>query len=74
VTGLLRDAAIGQFFPAAAGGDNSSSGFRAKSLLNPWDFILMIEGAVVFAGQQWPRAKLRKGKDLQSEKQRCECV
>ena len=50
VEGLLSGAAIGQFFPAAAGGDNSSSGFRAESLVNPWDVILMIEGAVVFAG------------------------
>lgn len=61
VAGLLRGAAIGQFFPAAAGGDNSSSGFRAESLLNPWDFILMIEGAVVFAGAVLKRLESADG-------------
>jgi CRISPR-associated protein Csx17 len=46
----LRKGAIGQFAPAAAGGANSESGFISDSLLNPWDFLLMIEGAVLFAG------------------------
>jgi CRISPR-associated protein Csx17 len=40
---------IGQFFPGAAGGANATSGFDAPSTVNPWDFILMIEGAVLFA-------------------------
>jgi CRISPR-associated protein Csx17 len=44
----LADNAIGQFFPDAAGGANSSSGFDAKSLVNPWDFVLMLEGALLF--------------------------
>lgn len=48
VTGLA-DNAIGQFGPAAAGGANASSGFSAKALVNPWDFILMLEGAIAFA-------------------------
>ena len=61
VAGLLGGAAIGQFFPAAAGGDNSGSGFRAESLLNPWDFILMIEGAVVFAGAALKRLESAEG-------------
>lgn len=42
-------APIGQFFPAAAGGANATSGFNADSTANPWDFIFMIEGALVFA-------------------------
>ncbi len=42
-------APIGQFFPAAAGGANATSGFNADSSANPWDFIFMIEGALVFA-------------------------
>ncbi len=61
VAGLLGGAAIGQFFPGAAGGDNSGSGFRAESLLNPWDFILMIEGAVVFAGAALKRLESADG-------------
>lgn len=45
----LGDNAIGQFFPHAAGGANGTSGFDAKSLVNPWDYILMLEGALLFA-------------------------
>lgn len=47
--GLVTKAPIGQFFPGAAGGANSTSGFDAPSAVNPWDFILMIEGSLVFA-------------------------
>jgi len=47
---LLADVAIGQFSLAAAGGPNATAGFSADSLVNPWDFILMIEGAIAFAG------------------------
>jgi CRISPR-associated protein Csx17 len=46
---LMRDAAIGQFFPLAVGGANASVGFESDSLVNPWDFILMIEGTLLFA-------------------------
>ncbi len=42
-------APIGQFFPAAAGGANATSGFNSDSAANPWDFTFMIEGALVFA-------------------------
>jgi len=48
ISGLL-DKAIGQFSPGSAGGDNSTVGFKGGSLTNPWDFILMLEGAVWFA-------------------------
>lgn len=47
--GLMGGAAIGQFLPGAAGGANSSSGFDGDSLVNPWDFLLMLEGAVAFS-------------------------
>ncbi len=47
--GATIDASIGQFFPGAAGGVNSSSAFSAPSAVNPWDFILMVEGATLFA-------------------------
>jgi CRISPR-associated protein Csx17 len=46
--GLSNGAAIGQFFPGGAGGANSSSGFSGDSLVNPWDFILMLEGSICF--------------------------
>lgn len=45
----LASSAIGQFAPGNAGGPNASTGFDAASLINPWDFILMLEGAVLFA-------------------------
>ena len=46
--GLSSDTAIGQFMPGGAGGANQTSGFGADSLINPWDFVLMLEGALVF--------------------------
>jgi CRISPR-associated protein Csx17 len=45
--GLQQDKAIGQFLPGGAGGANSTAGFDGKSLLNPWDFVLALEGALV---------------------------
>lgn len=45
----LAKAPVGQFFPGTAGGANATSGFEAASAVNPWDFILMIEGALLFA-------------------------
>jgi CRISPR-associated protein Csx17 len=47
--GLTTKAPVGQFFPSAAGGANATVGFDAPSAVNPWDFILMIEGALLFA-------------------------
>lgn len=46
----LVTAAIGQFHPGGVGGPNGLQGFEAGSLTNPWDFVLMIEGALFFAG------------------------
>lgn len=46
--GLGIKAPIGQFAPGIAGGANASSGFSGSPLVNPWDFILMIEGALLF--------------------------
>ena len=45
----LPSAAVGQFAPGSAGGPNQTAGFEAKALVNPWDFILMLEGALLFA-------------------------
>lgn len=45
----LSKAPVGQFLPGTAGGANATSGFDAASAVNPWDFILMIEGALLFA-------------------------
>ncbi|MFZ5655397.1 MAG: type I-G CRISPR-associated protein Cas8g1/Csx17 [Pseudomonadota bacterium] len=48
-TSALIGRAIGQFAPGNAGGPNASSGFEGDARINPWDFILMLEGAVLFA-------------------------
>lgn len=40
---------IGQFSPGQAGGSNASNGFDADAVINPWDFVLMIEGTLLFA-------------------------
>lgn len=46
--GLVKKA-IGQFSPGQAGGPNATTGFDADAAINPWDFILTIEGALLFA-------------------------
>jgi len=45
----LAGAAIGQFDPAAAGGPGSSRFGAAESLVNPWGYVLFVEGALLFA-------------------------
>ncbi|MCY2987595.1 MAG: type I-U CRISPR-associated protein Csx17 [Planctomycetota bacterium] len=47
----LGNNAIGQFNPGGIGGANGTQGsFEADSRVNPWDFVLMIEGTLLFAG------------------------
>jgi CRISPR-associated protein Csx17 len=48
--GVLQKAAVGQFAPALAGGTNMTAGVDTDGRVNPWDFILALEGALVFAG------------------------
>jgi CRISPR-associated protein Csx17 len=45
----LAGAPVGQFDPAGAGGPGSSPYGKAGSLANPWDYVLMVEGALLFA-------------------------
>jgi CRISPR-associated protein Csx17 len=45
----LASAAVGQFDPGAAGGPGSSRFGAADSLVNPWGYILLVEGALLFA-------------------------
>ena len=48
VPGCQSGSAVGQYLPGLAGGANNANGPNADSLLNPMDFILMMEGAVLF--------------------------
>ena len=38
------------FDSTRVGGPNQTSGFEAKAGSNPWDFIFMLEGSLLFAG------------------------
>ncbi|MBE3590449.1 MAG: type I-U CRISPR-associated protein Csx17 [Firmicutes bacterium] len=46
----LDDGAIGQFDPAGVGGLNQGTGFEGRGYVNPWSFVLMMEGTLFFAG------------------------
>ena len=61
VGGTSRTA--GQHFPLAAGSSNCGQRFSGSSSANPWDVILMMEGAVLFAGATTKRlSQYGKGK------------
>lgn len=45
----LDKGSTGQFDPAAVGGQASSPFGQAESLVNPWEYILLTEGALMFA-------------------------
>lgn len=40
---------IGQFDPGNLGGANNGTGFDGSSTVNSWDYVFMLEGALVFA-------------------------
>ena len=44
---FLKNSPVGQFDPGSAGGVNLSVGFEGGALLNPWYYILMMEGSLV---------------------------
>lgn len=48
---LTTGAAIGQFLPGSAGGANMTTAPDGTSLINPWDFVLMLEGVVLFGAR-----------------------
>lgn len=54
-TNKLTSAAVGQYHPGSAGGANSSTGADGNSLVNPWDFVLMLEGSLFFAARSTRR-------------------
>jgi CRISPR-associated protein Csx17 len=58
----LTDAAIGQFDPAGAGGPGSSRFGAAESLVNPWGYVLFVEGALMFAASAGRRHQHAAGR------------
>ena len=54
---------VGQHFPLAAGSANCGQDYEGSSSTNPWDFVLMMEGAILFAGATTKRlSQFGKGK------------
>lgn len=45
------DVKIGQFMPGQAGGANSTTGFDSGAHINPWDYVLALEGCLLFRAQ-----------------------
>ena len=45
----MRGRSPGQFDPGAAGGANSAPTGAAESVLNPWDWVLLLEGSLLLA-------------------------
>jgi len=58
----LAGAAIGQFDPARAGGPGSSRFGAAESLVNPWGYVLFVEGALLFAASATRRNQHAAGR------------
>lgn len=48
-TNAVSNNSIGQFHPGSAGGANSSTGTAGSPLINSWDFVLMLEGSIMFS-------------------------
>jgi CRISPR-associated protein Csx17 len=46
----MSGSAVGQFAPGRAGGPNATQGMEGDAIDNPWDFVLMVEGAVTLGG------------------------
>jgi CRISPR-associated protein Csx17 len=58
----LAKAPIGQFDPAGAGGPGSSKFGAAESLVNPWGYVLFVEGALLFASSASRRNQFAAGR------------
>ncbi|MCL6649360.1 MAG: type I-U CRISPR-associated protein Csx17 [Chloroflexi bacterium] len=54
----LVPAAVGQYHPGGVGGPNAVVGFEGPSLVNPWDYVLAMEGSLLLAGSLTRRSGL----------------
>ena len=50
--------------PDGTGGANSGMGFDGRALSNPWEYILMVEGSILFAGSIARRQSTDTGKAI----------
>jgi CRISPR-associated protein Csx17 len=61
-TEQLANAPIGQFDPGGAGGPGSSRFGSAMTLVNPWGYVLLVEGALLFASSAVRRNQFAAGR------------
>lgn len=54
----------GHFSPEAAGGPNAASSSEGGVAMNPWDYLLMLEGTLLFAAAAVKRLEHREGGTL----------
>ena len=47
---LIKKRSTGFYNPGGVGGANASVGFNDDALTNPWDYVFMFEGTLLFAG------------------------
>ncbi|HLH75860.1 MAG TPA: type I-U CRISPR-associated protein Csx17 [Candidatus Binataceae bacterium] len=59
--GVLTSQTPGHFSPAAAGGPNATQGLEGGSNTNPWDYILCLEGACLWASAVTRRLGASRG-------------
>ncbi len=50
-TNSLTSGAVGQYQPGGAGGANNTTGPVGDSMVNSWDYVLMMEGALLFVSR-----------------------
>ena len=60
----LLPAPIGQYSPGHVGGPNATAGFDREFLVNPWDYVLMLEGALLFAAAATRRLESAEARAL----------
>ena len=46
----LVQSSVGQFAPGRNGGANATQGTEGTSMINPWDFVLLLEGCLLLSG------------------------
>lgn len=60
IPGCQIGSPVGQYHPGMAGGANNSNGPSGNSLLNPLDYILMMEGTVLFTAHSTRRLGIKE--------------
>ena len=64
ITIVAANNTAGSLSPGNIGGPNATTGFLAKIGINPWDYVLMIEGALVLRPSMTKRMEFSRGSSL----------